>query len=109
MTKVQLVIFTEEPSCAEFLNHFLPKIAEKIFDIEFLQKQHFTVIPHQGKSDLMKSVPRKMFPNYQKLAGSKTLGSKLNPQDFYSASTSKSFKVFIGTVRSFIERNYKKI
>ncbi len=60
MQKPQLVILTEEPSCAEFLLHFLPRLATEKFKISFFPHDHFVVIPHQGKSDLVNSIPKKL-------------------------------------------------
>lgn len=48
----KLVFMVEESSMKEALNHLLPKIIP-----EYIQYQ---VIPHEGKSDLRKSIPRKL-------------------------------------------------
>lgn len=48
----ELVFMVEEPSAREFLNIILPKILSEDFS--------FTIIKHEGKSDLQKSLPRKL-------------------------------------------------
>lgn len=49
---IQLIVMTEEPSMEECLNIILKKIIPEDW---FL-----TVIPHEGKQDLEKSIPRKL-------------------------------------------------
>lgn len=51
MTK-KLVFLLEEPSMEEFLNGFLPRVLTDDWLWE--------CVPHQGKSDLEKSIPRKL-------------------------------------------------
>lgn len=48
---MQLVCLLEEPSAARFLREFLPRWRPGL---------DFLCIPHQGKSDLERSVPRKL-------------------------------------------------
>jgi hypothetical protein len=47
-----MVFLLEEPSMMEFLESFLPRIVT--------QEWQWQCIPHQGKSDLEQSIPRKM-------------------------------------------------
>lgn len=49
---IQLVFLVEERSMQEVLNIILPQILP--------QEIYFQVIPHEGKSDLQKSIPRKL-------------------------------------------------
>jgi hypothetical protein len=51
MTK-KMVFLVEEPSMGEFLDSFLPRVVTNDWE--------WQCIPHQGKSDLEKSIPRKM-------------------------------------------------
>ncbi|MDZ7617777.1 MAG: DUF4276 family protein [Patescibacteria group bacterium] len=48
----KLVFLVEEPSMKDFLDGFLPRV----LPVEL----PFQVIPHQGKSDLQQSIPRKL-------------------------------------------------
>ena len=49
MTK--LVFLVEEPSMADLLEHLLPRLFPEL---------QFQCVPHEGKSDLAKSIPRKL-------------------------------------------------
>ncbi len=52
---VKYIFMTEERSMEEALLNILPKI-----DIFFKNKENFQIIPHEGKQDLEKSIPRKI-------------------------------------------------
>jgi hypothetical protein len=49
---MELVFFLEEDSAKAFLDEFLPRVLP--------QSVTFRTIPHQGKNDLQKSLPRKL-------------------------------------------------
>jgi hypothetical protein len=49
---MELVLFLEEPSAKAFLDEFLPRILPA--------GTSFRTIPHNGKSDLQRSLPRKL-------------------------------------------------
>lgn len=51
----RIVFLTEEESIGAALRHLLPNLFP-----EFREQQHWLIIPHQGKSDLEHSFPKKM-------------------------------------------------
>lgn len=51
----RLVFLLEEPSMHEFLRVWLPRAFPDLREYE-----HFLCVPHEGKSDLDKSIPRKL-------------------------------------------------
>ena len=51
----RIVFLVEEPSMVELLRGVLPKVFP-----DWLENQHWLAVPHQGKSDLEASVPRKL-------------------------------------------------
>ena len=51
----RIVFLVEEPSMVELLRGVLPKVFP-----DWLENQHWLALPHQGKSDLEASVPRKL-------------------------------------------------
>ncbi|MDK2825323.1 MAG: hypothetical protein PWQ63_995 [Methanolobus sp.] len=55
---IQLVFMTEEPSMEQCLNIIVPKLipSEKLESGEVT----FVIIPHEGKQDLERSIPRKL-------------------------------------------------
>lgn len=65
MARVEILI--EEPSMEQVLRVILPKILP---DYWVLDKNYF-IRPHEGKSDLQKSIPKKVkvFSRYQELTG----------------------------------------
>ncbi len=58
-----LEILTEEPSMAFFLRGVLPRILPE----DYVLDENCFIRPHEGKSDLKKSIPRKMraYPRYE--------------------------------------------
>jgi hypothetical protein len=62
MSYQALEILTEEPSMEYFLRGLLPRILPP----EYVLDQNCFIRPHQGKSDLRKSIPKKMraYPRY---------------------------------------------
>ncbi|MES2469508.1 MAG: DUF4276 family protein [Verrucomicrobiota bacterium] len=52
---IRIVFLVEEPSMVELLRGVLPKVFP-----HWLENQHWLAVPHQGKSDLEASVPRKL-------------------------------------------------
>lgn len=63
----RIEILTEEPSMRDVLEIILPKILSK----KWILGENYFIRPHQGKSDLQKSIPRKVkvFSNYYEPAG----------------------------------------
>lgn len=51
----RIIFMLEEPSMAEFLRHFVPRLFPN-----WNEGENFLCIPHEGKSDLEKSLPRKL-------------------------------------------------
>lgn len=58
----RVVFLLEEPSMKNMLEGFLPRLFPS-----WVEREHFLCIPHQGKSDLDTSIPRKLkawqYPN----------------------------------------------
>lgn len=63
----RIEILTEEPSIRDVLEVILPKILSEKWVLE----QNYFIRPHNGKSDLQKSIPRKVkvFSSYHEPAG----------------------------------------
>jgi hypothetical protein len=53
--KGRLIFLLEEPSMRELLNNWLPRMFPG-----WVEGEHFQCIPHEGKSDLDRSIPRKL-------------------------------------------------
>ena len=51
----RIIFLLEEPSMETLLKELLPRLF-----LGFKYKEHFLCIPHEGKSDLDKSIPRKL-------------------------------------------------
>ena len=51
----RIVFLLEEPSMVELLRGVLPKVFP-----EWVESQHWIAVPHNGKSDLEASIPRKL-------------------------------------------------
>ncbi|HCF05839.1 MAG: Uncharacterized protein JG774_1017 [Desulfomicrobiaceae bacterium] len=51
----RVVFLLEEPSMKAFLSAFLPRLIPG-----WREGEHFLLVPHEGKSDLEKSIPRKL-------------------------------------------------
>ncbi len=51
----RIVFLLQEPSMKTFLLAFLPRLVP-----EWKHGEHFLLVPHEGKSDLEKSIPRKL-------------------------------------------------
>jgi len=51
----RIVFLLEEPSMRALLNEWLPRLFPG-----WVERQHFQCIPHEGKSDLDRSIPRKL-------------------------------------------------
>lgn len=62
MKKEWIEILTEEPSMESFLRAILPKILPEGYVLD----QNCFIRPHEGKSDLKRSIPRKVksYPNF---------------------------------------------
>jgi Domain of unknown function (DUF4276) len=63
----RIEILTEEPSMKEVLEHVLPKILPD----KWILEENYFIRAHEGKSDLLKSIPRKIkvFSYYHEPAG----------------------------------------
>jgi len=70
---VRLEFLLEELSMESFLKGFLPKILPD----DYVHNQNYFLHPHQGKSDLLKSIPNKLKIDY----GEKTAFIILHDQD----------------------------
>ena len=51
----RVIFLLEEPSMKAMLAEYLPRLVPG-----WIQGQHFLLLPHQGKSDLDKSIPIKL-------------------------------------------------
>lgn len=51
----RVIFLLEEPSMRVFLQTFLPRLIPG-----WREQEHFLLVPHEGKSDLDKSIPRKL-------------------------------------------------
>ncbi|MDR1761461.1 MAG: DUF4276 family protein [Bacteroidales bacterium] len=79
MTRLEFLL--EEPSMESFLKGFLPKILPE----GYVYNGNYFLRPHQGKSDLLKSIPRKIKTNY----GEDTIVIILHDQDSNNCVTLK--------------------
>lgn len=105
----RVIFLLEEPSMKAMLAEYLPRLVPG-----WIQGQHFLLLPHQGKSDLDKSIPvpdpdecqkpshelERNIKDFQKNEGARRLGRLLDAD----RATSRSLKVFAQGVRMLAER-----
>lgn len=86
----RVIFLLEEPSMKAFLLEFLPRLVPG-----WRHEEHFLLVPHEGKSDLDKSIPRKV--KAWREPGVRFVIVRDN--DGADCSTSASFRVFVSGVQ----------